>query len=143
MAKEKEEKEQKPKKAFEIKVIVWEDGEIDSEMYEYRQNPSGRGAPGKWRLSANDFVRRVEESFGDPQSLLDQTYDAIGGVSLELKENQKQMIEVIKSTAKPKKVEEAEKVKEIEKEEPEEKDDKDFKVDDNMDFGEFDKDKNK
>ena len=138
MAKEKEEKEQKPKKAFEIKVTVWDDGEIDSEMYEYRQNPSGRGAPGKWRLSANDFVRRVEESFGDPQSLLDQTYDAIGGVSLELRENQKQVVEVIKNTSKPA----VEKIKPVEKIKEETSDDGDFKSDDGgMDFGTFDKNK--
>ena len=60
-----EEKEQKPKKLFTITHTVWDDGEIDSEMYEFRKNPSGRGAPGKWRLGKEDFKRRVGEVLGE------------------------------------------------------------------------------
>ncbi len=73
------EKEPKPKKSFEIRVVIWDDGEIDSELYEYRQNPSGRGAPGKWRLNKTDFVRRIQETLADPASnLLEDVYDMVG-----------------------------------------------------------------
>lgn len=74
-----EEKEPKPKKAFEVKVIIWDDGEVDAELNEYRPNPSGRGAPGKWRVNATDFIRRMEETLGDPEQLTDTIYEAIGG----------------------------------------------------------------
>lgn len=73
------EKEPKPKKAFEIKVVVWDDGEVDTELYEYRPNPSGRGAPGKWRANSTNFVRIIEETLGDPEQLLLKVFDEIGG----------------------------------------------------------------
>lgn len=74
-------KEEKPKKMFTIVHTIWDDGEIDSEMYEFRKNPSGRGAPGKWRLGAKDFKRRVEELFGDPANLSDELVDNTGLVA--------------------------------------------------------------
>jgi hypothetical protein len=74
------EKEPKPKKAFEIKVVVWDDGEIDTELYEFRENPSGRGAPGKWRQNKTDFTRRIQETLADPAILLTDVYEKIGGV---------------------------------------------------------------
>jgi hypothetical protein len=40
-----EQKEEKPKKAFLIKTIVWEDGEVDCDIREYKKIGSGRGAP--------------------------------------------------------------------------------------------------
>jgi hypothetical protein len=100
MAKEKAEKEEKPKKSFEAKIVVWDDGEMDVEMYEYRQNPSGRGAPGKWRLKANDFVRRIEEVLGDPKLLLDTTYDAMGGLCLDEQEVKKVVGDTLKANKK-------------------------------------------
>jgi hypothetical protein len=137
----KEEKEEKPKKAFEIKVIIWDDGEIDSELYEYRQNPSGRGAPGKWRLSANDFTRRMEETLGDPQLLLDATYDAIGGLTLELQDAKKTVGSVI-NNAQVTVVKE-----ETEPKPSKKKKDTDLNTDlsstDDVDFGDFDDKKDK
>lgn len=136
MAKEKEEKEQKPKKAFEAKIVVWEDGEMDVEMYEYRQNPSGRGAPGKWRLKANDFVRRIEETLGDPKLLLDTSYDAMGGLCLDSQELKDIVGEAVNNNKKKANTPAVEKV---EDEEPPA-----TPPDSNdMDFGGFDKPKEK
>jgi hypothetical protein len=64
-----EEKEEKPKKLFVVTHIVWDDGEVDTEMSEYRKNPSGRGAPTKWRLGSKDFKRRIEETLGDADQI--------------------------------------------------------------------------
>lgn len=73
-----EEKEQKPKKLFTVVHTVWDDGEIDTEMYEFRKNTSGRGAPGKWRQGNKDFKRRVEEVLGDFDQIADQMNSQIG-----------------------------------------------------------------
>lgn len=73
-----EDQEEKPKKMFVITHTVWDDGEIDSEMYEFRKNPSGRGAPGKWRLGHADFRRRVEELLGDFGTIVDDMNSNIG-----------------------------------------------------------------
>jgi len=59
-----EEKEDKPKKMFVIEHIIWDDGEVDSTMCEFRKSNSGRGAPKKWNLGPKDFHRRVEELLG-------------------------------------------------------------------------------
>jgi hypothetical protein len=71
-----EQKEEKPKKMFVVVHTIWEDGEMDTEMYEFRKNQSGRGAPGKWRLNGADFSKRVEELLGDPSGLLEEMSDA-------------------------------------------------------------------
>lgn len=74
-----EEKENnKPKKLFEVKFTVWDDAEIDGELYEYRKTSSGRGAPGKWRMNGKDFRRRVEETIGDHEDIL-ITFGEIAG----------------------------------------------------------------
>lgn len=134
-----EEKEPKPKKQYEIKVIIWDDGEIDGEMYEYRQNKSGRGAPGKWRLPALDFVRRLEETLGDPEHILNDIHNIVGGsnvTSQEVKkivaENVTPKVEEIKQTPKGK--------QQKSKAGADESTDPDV---DNMDFGNFDKGDNK
>jgi hypothetical protein len=66
---QEEQEEAKPKKLFVVTHIIWDDTEIDTEMYEFRKNPSGRGAPGKWRLGAKDFKRRIEETLGDADQI--------------------------------------------------------------------------
>lgn len=135
MAKEKVEKEEKPKKAFEAKIVIWEDGEMDVEMYEYRQNPSGRGAPGKWRLKSNDFVRRIEETLGDPKLLLDTTYDAMGGLCLDEQEVKNVVGDAIKNNKKKADKPAVEKIEDEPPVTPPNSDD--------MDFGGFDKPKEK
>jgi len=81
---DKEEKEEKPKKAFVVVHTIWDDGEIDTEMYEFRKNPSGRGAPGKWRLGAKDFKRRLEETLGDAETLADVMQENTGVFSTDI-----------------------------------------------------------
>lgn len=153
-----EEKEPKPKKAFEIKVVVWDDGEIDSELYEYRQNPSGRGAPGKWRLNKTDFVRRIEETLANPASnLLEDVYDMVGrdvanteeikslvastpaATPVESKDEKESEDYTVKTEDAEEKPKRGRKKKESAEEPPDTKD-PDTPPDDNgsMDFGDFD-----
>lgn len=129
-----EQKEEKPKKMFTIVHTVWDDGEIDSEMYEFRKNPSGRGAPGKWRLGAKDFKRRVEEIFGDPASLSDELVDNTGLVSEDTPTNGLKPIDVPRNHT-PDPVELAELDKGAGEEEVTQEPTED------IDFGDFDKDK--
>lgn len=138
------EKEPKPKKSFEAKIVVWDDGEVDVELYEYRDNPSGRGAPGKWRLSSKDFVKRIDEVLGDPRMLLDTTYDAMGGASLEIEAAHKKMnTPSVSAAVKP-----VEDTPEAPPEQPTPKAEKKKKSEDtspkdDMDFGDFDSPKDK
>jgi hypothetical protein len=78
------EKEEKPKKAFVVVHTVWDDGEVDSELYEFRKNPSGRGAPGKWRLKPVEFVNRVGETLGDAATLVEEMTQNTGVSSAEI-----------------------------------------------------------
>lgn len=142
-----EEKEPKPKKQYEIKVIIWDDGELDSELTEYRQNKSGRGAPGKWRLTATDFVRRMEETLGEPEHILNDIHNIIGGANVDSQEVRKLVAEEIKDgkqvVEQVKETEEAPKNKKSKKAKGNEEtagDDPDVK---DMDFGGFDTDKDK
>lgn len=138
------EKEPKPKKSFEAKITVWDDGEVDVEMYEYRDNPSGRGAPGKWRLSNKDFVKRIDEVLGDPKMLLDTTYDALGGLNLELAESHRKMEQPSSPAVQPVKEVKEPKKKKVEEDTPETEQPKDEDVaGGDMDFGDFDNKKDK
>lgn len=73
-----EEKEEKPKKAFVVIHTCWDDGEIDTEMYEFRKNQSGRGAPGKWRLKEKEFVTRLGEVLGDATTIVETMAEQTG-----------------------------------------------------------------
>lgn len=79
-----EEKEEKPKKLFTITIDVYDSGDSDSSMVEYRKSASGLGRPRKWELTPGDFVRRVEETLGDYSSLLSDWNNLIGKSSKEL-----------------------------------------------------------
>lgn len=137
-----EEKAEKPKKLFQFTVTVWDDGEIDSEMNEFRLNPSGRGRPGKWRLGANDFVRRIEEILGDYDRLAEEWNKALGKgakqlLGLQLHANSGTSVPattpVVAKNNKNSKNEEKEEVED-------ESEDDEFK---DMDLGEFDNPKDK
>lgn len=57
-----EEESEKPKKAFQLKVIVWDDGEVDCDIREYRKLGTGRGAPALCGpLSPNDFKKSLDQ----------------------------------------------------------------------------------
>ena len=135
MSENEDEKEQKPKKAFTVVHTVWDDGEIDTEMYEFRKNPSGRGAPGKWRLGKDDFTRRIEETLGDSEQI-----GEVMAANTNMSETTSPKCSVVSvKVAKVPKIsaEEAEMVDSpIVDVEPEKIDDGD-----DMEFGEFDKQK--
>jgi hypothetical protein len=64
MADERVEREEKPKKLFTVVHTIWDDGEVDTELYQFRKNQSGRGAPGKWRLLPKEFKNCIEDTLG-------------------------------------------------------------------------------
>jgi hypothetical protein len=66
---EKEEKEDKPKKMFIIEHVIWDDGEVDTKLVEFRKTNSGRGAPNKWTMQPKDFKRRMTELLGSPEQI--------------------------------------------------------------------------
>ena len=64
-----EEKEDKPKKMFIIEHVIWDDGEVDTKLVEFRKTNSGRGAPNKWTMQPKDFRRRMSELLGSPEQI--------------------------------------------------------------------------
>jgi hypothetical protein len=75
---EEDAKEQKPKKMFTITIDIYDSGDVDAIMCEYRKSASGLGRPQKWLLTAPDFVRRVEDLLGDYNKCLYEWNNAIG-----------------------------------------------------------------
>lgn len=61
-------KAQKPKKAFELKVTVWDDGEITSEQIEFIQRE--RGAPQKWMRKPDQFNAAIKEKISENPVIL-------------------------------------------------------------------------
>lgn len=41
------ERQQRPKKFAEVKLTIWDDGELEVDCIRYKENPLGRGAPKK------------------------------------------------------------------------------------------------
>jgi hypothetical protein len=70
--------EGKPKKSFTVIHTVWDDGEIDTELYQWVQNPSGRGAPGKWRKKPEEFIKALEDTLGSPKLLIEDMVSNTG-----------------------------------------------------------------
>lgn len=150
---EEDAKEQKPKKMFTITIDIYDSGDVDSSMVEYRKSASGLGRPRRWELSAPDFVRRVEELLGDYNKCLYEWNNAIGKeakqylgitttpqithvstdavVTVEKKEDKKET---------PPKASKKESKKESKEELKSEDEDDGFG---NIEFGDFDKNKDK
>lgn len=61
-------KPQKPKKAFELTVTVWDDGEITNKMVEFIKKE--RGAPEKWMRKPEQFNASIKEKISDNPVLL-------------------------------------------------------------------------
>lgn len=81
------EKEEKPKKAYLIKVIVWEDGEIDADIREYRKIGSGRGAPTLCGpLSSTDLEKGLK-NYGLNVDGIKDTIATELGINTDTKEN--------------------------------------------------------
>lgn len=53
-----EEKSEKPRKIFELKIHIWDDGEITEDLVEIV--PQDRGAPKKWMLDRAQFIRSLK-----------------------------------------------------------------------------------
>lgn len=65
-----EEKEEKPKKAFQIKIVVWDDGEVDADIREYRKLGTGRGAPSLCGpLSSKDLTKALKNMMISPEAV--------------------------------------------------------------------------
>lgn len=66
-----EEKEDKPKKAFSIKGVVWDDGGVDLIIQEYRKLGTGRGAPTLCGpLSPSEFGKALRDMGLNAQGVL-------------------------------------------------------------------------
>jgi hypothetical protein len=69
-------KPQKPKKAFEVKLVIYDDGEIQSEQIEYIQRE--RGAPLKWQRKAAEFNASIKEKVSEnPVILLEKLAECL------------------------------------------------------------------
>jgi len=74
-----EEKEDKPKKAFQIKIVVWDDGEVDADIREYRKLGTGRGAPSLCGpLSAKDLTKALKNLMINPVGVRDSIAVELG-----------------------------------------------------------------
>lgn len=120
-----EEKEQKPKKMFEIHHIIYDDGEIDTSISEYRKSNTGRGAPGKWRLNSRDFKRRCEEILGEHDQIVKLLIDHIGDGKIISSSNSSPVITMVEDE----KIEKLYKPKESPKQESLDKDDEELNLD--------------
>jgi hypothetical protein len=61
-------KPQKPKKAFEITVTIWDDGEISHKPVEFIKKE--RGAPEKWMRTPAQFNASIKEKISENPTLL-------------------------------------------------------------------------
>lgn len=132
------EKEEKPKKVFSITIDVYDSGDIDTSMVEYRKSPSGLGRPKAWQLTSNDFVRRVEEVLGDYDQFSEDWNKKIGKGAKQLLSFQmgSPTLQISTSPVEPKK----EDTKTIKKEKNKETSKDEIDTED-IEFGEFDPDK--
>jgi hypothetical protein len=134
------EKEEKPKKVYQIVYTVWDDGALDTEIYHFKKSGTGRGAPGKWRLNAEQFRLSFEETLGSfPTIVADfnagiglNTIQAVKYPGVTLQSDQKK----VETTPQPQPEKKSE--SKTDKKKKEESDD-----DLDMDFGAFDTEKDK
>ena len=148
MAKDQDqEKEQKPKKMFTITIDIYDSGDVDSSMVEYRKSPSGLGRPRKWEMTAPEFVTRVEEILGDYNKCLADWNKAIGKEAKQFmgiaapSQMMAQASQASQSSVIAPVVIKKEEKKDTKKDKPK-KEDSEKDEFDGMEFGEFDKDNN-
>ena len=71
------EKAEKPRKVFELKVEIWDDGEITTNITEIV--PQDRGAPKKWLLERADFIRSLKSQITQtPDLIKDEIVELLG-----------------------------------------------------------------
>jgi hypothetical protein len=74
-----EDKEEKPKKAFQIKAVVWDDGEVDVDIREFRKLGTGRGAPSLCGpLSPDEFKKYLKLMSLSPDGVCEALAEEIG-----------------------------------------------------------------
>jgi hypothetical protein len=61
-------KPQKPKKAFEVTVTIWDDGEITNKLIEFVKKE--RGAPEKWLRKPDQFNAAIKDTISENPVLL-------------------------------------------------------------------------
>jgi hypothetical protein len=61
-------KAQKPKKAFEVNITIWDDGEISSKLVEFVKKE--RGAPEKWMRKPDQFNAAIKDKISENPVLL-------------------------------------------------------------------------
>jgi hypothetical protein len=70
-------KPQKPKKAFEVTVTVWDDGEITNKLVEFIKKE--RGAPEKWLRKPPEFNEAIKKNISEnPVLLLENIAEGLG-----------------------------------------------------------------
>lgn len=85
------EKEEKPRKIFELKVDLWDDGEVTSTIIEIV--PQDRGAPKKWLLERSDFIQSLKAQITTTPDMIRDTisehfgFKAISAVSTSAKKS--------------------------------------------------------
>ena len=74
-----EETSEKPKKAYQIKVLIWDDGEVDCDIREYRKIGTGRGAPTLCGpLKAKELLDKLEFMGIDPKGVCEAMAEELG-----------------------------------------------------------------
>jgi hypothetical protein len=69
-------KPQKPKKAYEITITVWDDGEISNKLVEFVKKE--RGAPEKWLRTPDKFNESIKKNISEnPIVLLDKLAECL------------------------------------------------------------------
>lgn len=127
--KDVEEKDDKSKKLFSVTYIIWDDGEIDAKLVEYRKIGTGRGAPEKWTLYVPEFRERVEELLGDFDAIQEDMNNKLKAIA-----NPNEVTpSVVPVSPLPK--------AEFKKKTDKKKDDKEKDDVDNLNFGDFDNNK--
>ena len=69
-------KPQKPKKAFEVNITIWDDGEFSSKLVEFIKKE--RGAPEKWMRTPSEFNASIHKQISErPTVLLEKLAEAL------------------------------------------------------------------
>lgn len=72
-----EERAERPRKVFELKFEIWDDGELTNSIVEIV--PQERGAPKKWHLEANDFKKSLRQQISEtPEVFGDMILESLG-----------------------------------------------------------------
>jgi len=72
-----EERAERPRKVFELKFEIWDDGEVTNSIIEIV--PQDRGAPKKWHMEAHDFKKSLRHQISEtPEVFGDMILEMLG-----------------------------------------------------------------